>query len=253
MLDNHYVPDGYGIIPYFTIFGKEISSYSFFVGIGLIVGVLWFMFTVAVKEKVRGDKAYYIVLSALIFGIIGSKLLVIMENINVLLKDFSQIKVFLFTGKSIVGGLIGGYIGVRIIKKILKEKIRVGNKITPAIALGMGIGRIGCFLTGCCYGIKTSLPIGVDFGDGIPRIPTQLIEMMFCLILFVYFFYKQKKNEENSPGILFQKFVFYYFVFRFFIEFIRDTEKNILFFSIYQVICFIGAIYMIIKIRKERG
>ena len=252
MLDNHYVPNGYGIIPYFNIFGKEISSYSLFVGLGLLVGILWFIFTVKIQEKVRSDKAYLIVMSSLIFGIIGSKILVIIESINVLIKDFSKIKYFLYTGKSIVGGLIGGYIGVIIIKKILKEKIRIGNKITPAIALGMSIGRIGCFLTGCCYGIETKLPIGVDFGDGIPRIPTQLIEMTFCFIMFIYFFIKQRKDKKILPGILFKQFVLYYFIFRFFIEFIRGTEKNILFLSIYQIISILGIIYMIYKIRLEK-
>ena len=252
MLDNHYVPDGYGIIPYFKIFGKEISSYSLFVGIGLIVGIIWFMFTVSIKEKIRGDKAYLIVLSSLVFGIIGSKIIVIIENIKFLIKDITQIKVFIFTGKSIVGGLIGGYLGVIIAKKILKERIKVGNKITPAIALGMSIGRIGCFLTGCCYGIETKLPIGIDFGDGILRIPTQLIESLFCFILFIYFFYKQKKGKDIIPGILFKEYVLYYFIFRLFIEFIRDTEKNVLFLSIYQLISILGIIYFVIKIRREK-
>lgn len=253
MLDNHYVPDGYGIIPYFNIFGKEISSYAFFVGLALIVGILWFMFTVSIKEKVRGDKAYVIVLFALFFGFVGSKILVVIENINILINDFSKIGVFVFTGKSIVGGLIGGYFGVRIAKKILKtENIRTGNKIAPAVALGMGIGRIGCFLTGCCYGIRTNLPIGVDFGDGVSRIPTQLIEMVFCFILFIYLFYKQKTDKNLMPGILFKKLVFYYFIFRFIIEFIRDTEKNILFLSVYQVFSIIGIIYIVFKIKKEK-
>lgn len=253
MLDNHFVPDGYGIIPYITLFGKEVSTYSIFVLLGLIIGILWFMLTVSLKDKVRGDKAYIIVLSALIFGIIGSKLLVVIENIDVLIKDISQIRVFLFTGKSIVGGLIGGFIGVKLAKKLLKlENIRTGNRIAPAIALGMGIGRIGCFLTGCCYGIKTSLPIGVDFGDGVSRIPTQLIEMIFCFILFIYLFYKQRKNNKLIPGILFNELVLYYFTFRFLIEFIRDTQKNILFLSIYQIISIIGIVYILIRIRKEK-
>ena len=102
------------------------------------------------------------------------------------------------------------------------------------------------------YGIKTNLPIGIDFGDGIPRIPTQLIEMVYCLILFIYFYHKQKTNNNLMPGILFKQFIIYYFIFRFFIEFIRDTEKNILFLSIYQVVAIIGIIYMLIKIRKEK-
>lgn len=253
MLDNHYVPEGYGIIPYIKIFGKEISTYSIFVGLGLITGIIWFMLTIPKTDKVRGDKAYLIVLSALLFGFIGSKILVIIENINYLIQDFSKIKAFIFTGKSIVGGLIGGYLGVIIAKKVLKlKRIKTGNKITPAIALGMSIGRIGCFLTGCCYGIETKLRVGIDFGDGIKRIPTQLIEMIFCLIMFIYFFYKQRKDKNLIPGILFKQYVLYYFIFRFFIEFIRGTEKNILFLSIYQIISIIGIIYIVIKIRKEK-
>lgn len=253
MLDNHFVPDGYGIIPYFTIFGKEISSYSIFVGLGLFIGIIWFLLTVSLKEKVKGQKPFLIVLSALIFGAIGSKVLVIIENIKPLINDFSQIRIYLYTGKSIVGGLIGGYFGVIIAKKILniKEK-RFGNQIAPAIALGMAIGRIGCFLTGCCFGIETALPIGVNFGDGVSRIPTQLIEMTFCLLLFGYLFYKQKSKKELQPGILFYDLILYYFVFRFFIEFIRDTEKIILFLSIYQIISILGIVYIIFKIKKEK-
>ena len=253
MLDNHYVPEGYGILPNINIFGHNISTYTLFVGLGLFTGIIWFYLTVRRKEKLNSEIAYYIVLSALICGFIGSKILVIIENFDIIIKNKDNIKSLLFTGKSIVGGLIGGYIGVKLVKKKLKlENIRTGNKIAPAIALAMGIGRIGCFLTGCCYGIETSLPIGVNFGDGIPRIPTQLIEMIFCFILFGYLLYKQLKDKNLIPGILFQKLVLYYFVFRFLIEFIRGTEKNILFLSIYQVICLIGIIFIIRKIKKER-
>ena len=203
--------------------------------------------------SLKGYRPFVIVLSALFFGAIGSKALVIIENIKPLVEDFSQIRVFLFTGKSIVGGLIGGYIGVMIGKKVLniKEK-RFGNQIAPAVALGMAVGRIGCFLIVCCYGIETNLPIGIDFGDGINRIPTQLIEMAFCLILFGYLFYKQKTEKELQPGILFYDLILYYFIFRFLIEFIRGTEKNILFLSIYQIISILGIIYILFKIKKEK-
>lgn len=252
MLDNHHVPDNYGIMPNIVIFGYEVPSYAFFVGLGLLIGLICFFSTIVLKEKIRGEKAYLIVFSSLICGFIGSKILVMIENINVLFEDFSNIKYFLFSGKSIVGGLIGGYIGIRLIKKKLKlENIRIGNKIAPSIAIGMAVGRIGCFLTGCCYGIETSLPIGVDFGDGVNRIPTQLIEMLFCLILFGYLLYKQLNDKNLVPGILFKKLVLYYFIFRFFIEFIRGTEKNILFLSVYQVICLIGIFVTVKRIKKE--
>ena len=253
MLDNHYVPDGYGIIPNFIIFGQEIPSYTLFVGLGLLVGMLWFFITVPSKKTINDKNAIYIVLSALIFGFIGSKILVLIENLDFLIEDFSSIKGFIFNGKSIIGGLLGGYFGVRFIKKRLNnESVRTGNKIAPAIALGMGIGRIGCFLTGCCYGIKTNLPIGVDFGDGITRIPIQLIEMIFCFGMFIYLLYKQKTKKDLVPGILFKELVLHYFIFRFLIEFIRGTSKNILFLSIYQIICLLGIIYMFKKINTEK-
>lgn len=253
MLDNHYVPDGYGIITNFKIGNLKISTYSFFVFLALVVGALWFYFSISRKGKTKGFNSYYIVLFALIGGLIGSKILVIFEHFTLLIKNPSYIKDLLYTGKSIVGGLLGGFLGVKFIKKVKKmDDFKCGNEIAPAIALGMAIGRIGCFLTGCCYGIKTSLPIGVDFGDGVNRIPTQLIEMMFCLILFGYLLYKQKKNKDLIPGILFRELVLYYFVFRFFIEFIRDTNKNILIFSVYQIICLLGMIFMVLYIKKVK-
>ena len=253
MLDNHYVPDGYGLITNFTFGNYKISTYSFFVILGLLVGVAWFYFSITYKGKLKSEKSYYIVISALIGGLIGSKILVLFENFGVLVKNPSYFKDFLFTGKSIVGGLLGGYVGVRVIKKIKNiQNFRCGNDIAPAVALGMAIGRIGCFLTGCCYGIQTKLPIGVNFGDGTYRIPTQLIEMIFCLILFGYLLYKQKKDKNLIPGILFKQLVLSYFVFRFLIEFIRATNKDILFLSIYQTICLIGAVFMAIQIKRSR-
>ena len=253
MLDNHYVPEGYGIITNFTFGDTKISTYSFFVILGLIIGTLWFYLTIPNEEKDKKNNSYLIVISALIGGFVGSKIVVMFENFNILVENPAYLKNFLFTGKSIVGGLIGGYIGVRIIKKIKNiPNIRCGNQIAPAIALGMAIGRIGCFLTGCCYGIETNLPIGVNFGDGIYRIPTQLIEMLFCIVLFIYLLYKQKKGKNLIDGILFKELVLYYFVFRFFIEFIRDTNKNIIFLSIYQVICLIGIIFIEIQIKRSK-
>lgn len=254
MLDNHYVPEGYGIISDFVFFGHKMSSYSLFVFLGLFIGMICFFLTVTSNEKVNKENACYVVLAALVFGFIGAKLLAIIENLDMIIKDFSKLKEFLFNGKSIIGGLIGGYFGVFFIKnKLNLQNIRTGNKIAPSIALAMAIGRVGCFLSGCCFGIETSLIIGIDFGDGITRIPTQLIEIVFCLILFGYLLYKQKTNKNLIPGILFKELVLSYFVFRFFIEFIRETSKNILFLSIYQVICLIGIIYIIIKIKKEKS
>src|SRR5262249_24408376 len=82
-------------------------------------------------------------------------------------------------GKAIVGGLIGGLVGGELEKRWAGLTRRTGDLFAMPLALGIAIGRIGCFLSGLpdrTYGTPSSLPWAVDFGDGIPRHPTQLYE-----------------------------------------------------------------------------
>ncbi|MDF2865498.1 MAG: prolipoprotein diacylglyceryl transferase [Clostridia bacterium] len=256
MLDNHYVPKGWGILT--NING--VSTYTILVSLSVILGIASYLILSIIdkkrndnnKELVKSKNKYTIdiVIMALLGGFIGSKIPVIIENIDKILENVNNLKLFLISGKSIVGGLVGGYIAIRIYKKINNiEGMRFGNNIAPSVALGMGIGRIGCFLSGCCYGIKTNF-LGINFGDGL-RIPTQLYEAIFCIMLFVYLIVKKYKKKDLKDGELFSNLVIYYFVFRFIIEFVRATEKNILFLSIYQIICLIGIIFMLFREIKE--
>jgi prolipoprotein diacylglyceryltransferase len=95
-------------------------------------------------------------------------------------------------GKSIVGGLVGGMISVELVKRYLGEKQSTGDLLAIPIALGIALGRIGCFLTGLedhTYGLPTRLPWGVDFGDGVRRHPTQIYETVFLLVLIPMLFF----------------------------------------------------------------
>jgi phosphatidylglycerol---prolipoprotein diacylglyceryl transferase len=89
-------------------------------------------------------------------------------------------------GKTIVGALIFGLISVELMKRYIGVRRSTGDLYAIPLALGIAIGRIGCFLTGLSdntYGTPTNLPGAVNFGDGIPRHPTQLYEIIFLLIL----------------------------------------------------------------------
>jgi len=106
-------------------------------------------------------------------------------------------------GKTIVGALIGGLLAVELIKRYIGFSTSTGDLYAIPLAVGIAIGRIGCFLTGLSdntYGIPTSLPWGIDFGDGISRHPTQLYEIIFlaALIPFLY----RVLRDINSPVIL---------------------------------------------------
>jgi phosphatidylglycerol---prolipoprotein diacylglyceryl transferase len=89
-------------------------------------------------------------------------------------------------GKTIVGALILGLIAVELMKRYIGVRQSTGDLYAIPLALGIAIGRIGCFLTGLAdntYGTPTTLPWAVNFGDGIPRHPTQLYEIVFLLAL----------------------------------------------------------------------
>ena len=136
-----------------------------------------------------------------------------------------------------------------LIKKKLNITEKKGNLFAPAIAIGVAIGRIGCFLAGCCYGIETNLPWGVDFGDGILRHPTQIYEAIFMLGIFFYLLYKR---TTVKAGVLFYLLMNLYFTFRFFEEFIRENP-NYFGLSLFQWIAIGSLIFINLKYLKENG
>ena len=210
------------------IFG--IPAYTFFVGLGILTGLVYY-FADLKRRGQASEGAVKIVFSALVCGVVGSKIPPLLEGYGW--------DVILY-GKSIVGGLLGGMFGVIAIKKIFGIKLKLGNAIAPSIALGMAIGRIGCFFNGCCYGKIASW--GFDFGDGFLRLPAQLFESAFHLAAFALLVYY--RDRVKTAGILFKLYLLAYFIFRFFIEFIRENPAIWARMTVYQIICGFGAIYI---------
>ncbi len=227
MFDFHTVPvSDWGVLPVlFKVGDIPISSYSFFMLLAIVLGSLVYWLE-ARKQKMANENSFYIIIAALIGGAIGAKLLIVIYYWNQIVASFPDLTILL-SGRSILGGLVGGFLGVLLVKKKLKIQGRRGNLFVPAIALGVAIGRIGCFLAGCCFGDPTSLPWGVDFGDGILRHPTQLYESLFMLGVFFYSKWKLK-DKKLKPGQLFNQFIIIYFVWRFLVSFIR-AEPSVLF------------------------
>ena len=212
-----------------------VPAYTLFVSLGLAAGLAYYFIDLRRRGEVS-EGAVKIVFSALICGVIGSKIPLLLEG-----RGWREV----MYGKSIVGGLAGGMFGVIGIKRALGIKLKLGNVIAPSIALGMAIGRIGCFLNGCCFGAVASRGFwGFDFGDGKLRLPTQLFESAFHLSAFAVLIYF--RNKALTPGILFRLYLLAYFIFRFLSEYIRVNPVVLLGMTIYQVICGLGIIYVLI-------
>ena len=132
-----------------------------------------------------------------------------------------------------LGGLFGGVIGFLVPYFIMRKSIRFDIKpiimIAPiCITVAHGIGRIGCFLAGCCYGVQTDSWIGIDFpNDGLGKVvPTQLIEAIFLFLLtgILVVLLLVKKFKYN-----FLVYLGAYSVFRFILEFFRGDERGVAF------------------------
>ncbi|MDD2656274.1 MAG: prolipoprotein diacylglyceryl transferase [Patescibacteria group bacterium] len=247
MLDLHTHPDNWGIMPtLFNIYNFEVNSYSFFVLLGLIVGLIVY-YILAKKEKELSENSFYILIAGLVGGVLGAKLPILLINLPDIIKNFPDIT-YILAGRTITGGLLGGTLAVWYVKKKLAIKEKKGNLFAPAIALGVAIGRIGCFLRGCCYGIPTNLPWGINFGDNIPRHPTQIYETIFMLIMFPILLYKRK---TANPGYLFYLLMNSYFIFRFFEEFIRENP-HYFGLTLFQYISLIALVFINLKHLKEK-
>ncbi len=250
MIDEHILPNpNWGIKPVlFELFDLPIFSYSFFVLLGLIIGIIVFYYNSKNKRSLN-ESTFYILLAAVIGGILGAKIPIWIINFKQILLDPTNLSLIL-SGRTIVGGIIGGTISVYLIKKILRIKERKGNLFAPSMAIGIAVGRIGCFLRGCCYGKSTDFFWGVNFGDNILRHPTQLYESIFCLILFFYLQFKIKKDKD--PGKLFQIFMISYFSFRFLIEFIRVEPIIFLGLTGFQWISLFVVIFYLYKFHLKK-
>ncbi|WMJ24031.1 prolipoprotein diacylglyceryl transferase [Paludicola sp. MB14-C6] len=242
MLDEHIAPANFGIFPKITFFQWEIPTYTVFMILAFICGFICYKLTANKLNALEKSHRTLIVIYALLGGVIGAKLPILIFNIDLWFQYPQNINLLL-SGKTIVGGLIGGAIAVFFIKKRLHITIKTGNDIAAPAALGMAIGRLGCFFGGCCYGIESPKFLGVDFGDGVYRFPTQIYEIIFDLTLFFIFLYF-KKNKELKPGILFRYLLNGYLSFRFPMEFIRETDQAFFGISYYQILCVICLLFI---------
>ncbi len=176
-------------------------------------------------------------------GALGSKLLFLFEDPAQTLTHLGN-PLYLFGGKTIVGGLLGGLIGVEFVKARIGERQSTGDLFTLPLCLGLAIGRIGCFLTGLAdntHGIPTTLPWGVDFGDGVPRHPTQLYEIAFLLVLAGWLLWRRRLPHQN--GDLFKGFMIGYLAFRFLVEFVKPYPAPYLGLAATQAASLLGLIY----------
>ncbi|MBB6183196.1 prolipoprotein diacylglyceryl transferase [Oleiagrimonas soli] len=169
------------------------------------------------------DMMAVVAVGAIVGAALGAKMSYWLDDPLTAFADFPNWR-HLLEGKSIIGALIGGLIGVEGVKRLWGVRQSTGDNFVLPLTVGMCIGRVGCFLGGLgdhTYGIATSLPWGVDFGDGIARHPTQLYEIVFLLLQYAWIRIRWTRFEVS--GDRFRAFMVGYLAFRLLVEFIKPV------------------------------
>ncbi|MEE9347400.1 MAG: prolipoprotein diacylglyceryl transferase family protein [Robiginitomaculum sp.] len=163
-------------------------------------------------------------------------------------------------GRSVVGALAGAIIAIEIYKKLKGVRGSTGVTFVAAFAVGIAIGRIGCFLSGLedyTYGVETALSWGVDFGDGISRHPVQLYEALSMGGFAVLYFISLRLKKNWATCNAFYIMVLVYAGQRFVWEFLKPYTGIIGPFNIFHLVTagLIGyAVYMLAKpVAENKG
>ncbi|MDY0132501.1 MAG: prolipoprotein diacylglyceryl transferase [Desulforegulaceae bacterium] len=227
-----------------------IHTYGIMAALGFLFAIMVSGF-LAKKENIKkneiSDLAVYIILSA----IIGARVFYFFVEPEYFLKNPIEIFKIWKGGLVFYGGFVFGLLGAFIFIK--KRKLPFGKTadiIAPALALGHGIGRIGCFFAGCCYGRPTELPIGIVFKNpealaplNLSLHPVQIYSVLsnFFLFAVLIFFYKRKKND----GDVFLLYLFLYGILRMIIEYFRGDNRGEFILGVFSLSQFIGFLAVI--------
>jgi len=198
---------------------------------GLLLGLLYPVAKHITDPRLR--RQYYLLqLITFVSAIVGAKLVFLFAEYRWPLESITDWRRTLYTGRSLVGALIFGFLGAEIAKPLVGYRLPPNDRFAALIPFSFAIGRVGCLLNGCCRGIPYGGPISIVYADGIPRHPAQLYEIIFQLCAGIGAIVLVKC--QCLKGCVFSLYLICYGVFRFLIEFIRETPKSFGPFSAYQ-------------------
>lgn len=245
----------------FSLFGFNIYSYGFMIGIGIIIGVT-ILNSRANKRGYDENNIFNLTVLTIISGVLGGKLLFIITNLGSFIENPISVITNFGYGFVIYGAIISGMLAIILYSKYKNwSLLDILDLAVPSVAIAQGFGRIGCFLAGCCYGAETTGPLYVIFPEGslaVPHVhlyPTQIYSSIFDFILGIFLILYSRKTKEC--GKVFSLYLICYSVGRFFIEFLRnDIRGNIgilstsQFISIFTLI--LGITIYIYSMRKNK-
>jgi phosphatidylglycerol:prolipoprotein diacylglycerol transferase len=221
----------------------NIYSYGFMLALAFILGIFLAQKR-ARKAGIAKNKIIDLSLYVLVSGILGARILFVLLDWQYYRYNFIEIFKIWQGGLVFYGGFITALLAsIWFAQKNKLSFWKLADIMAPSIALGISLGRIGCFLNGCCYG-KISESFGICFPvsspafnqqlaeglitgnavSSLPVIPTQLYSSLSAFIIFLTLILVEKK--QRFDGFLFWFFILLYSFARFIIEYFRYYDYN---------------------------
>ncbi len=248
----------------FSIGPFDVRWYGIMVVLA-VVAVIALAILEARRVGLSEDHIYNVALWGIIGGILVSRLLHVIDKWDYYMANPRQI--IGFEGLTVYGAVLGALIAVLIYCRVKKISFwQMGDIIAPGAIVGQAIGRIGCLLNGCCYGLPTSLPWGVVYTNpasfcplGESFQPTQVYHILWDLIGFGILWSVRRKLEPK--GSLFLLYLAIYAAGDLAIRFVRVGEpfRPGLFFNLQQaqligiLILLVTVPWMIIRMWRYRA
>ena len=250
----------------FSIGPFTVHGYGLMMALGIIASYSMVEYR-AKKKGLDGDKVFNMALFAVICGLLGAKVLYLLTRINDLIADPSIFWNCLKDGFVVYGSIIGGVLGAFVFCRFKKLPfLQLFDITAPALALAQGIGRIGCLLAGCCYGMEVAedFPLAIVFTEShyapnnVPLLPTQIISSVLNFLHFAVLMLLSRKLKKD--GQVAGCYLVFYSIGRFILEFFRGDliRGNIGRFTTSQFIslfiCAVGLfmIFVLPKFHKKK-
>jgi phosphatidylglycerol:prolipoprotein diacylglycerol transferase len=182
------------------------------------------------------DFGIYIIISALL----GAKLMLIAVEFDYFKSQPRELLSLVRAGGVFYGGLIAALlVGLWLVGRYKLPAWKTADMIAPGIAVGHVIGRLGCFMAGCCYGRPTDVPWAVTFTDpiasanvgtplNVPLHPTQLYDAGAELVILAFLLATERRGRPFA-GRTFWLYMLLYAISRYIVEIYRNDERGVFF------------------------
>jgi phosphatidylglycerol:prolipoprotein diacylglycerol transferase len=220
----------------FHLGGYSQATYGVLVALAFLVA-LSVISRLARRAGLNSDGVVNLGIVCGLSAIVGAKVMMYLIDIQDYIRNPGEIFSLssLQAGGVFYGGLIGALLAAIIyIRRHHLPALPTADVFAPGIALGHGIGRLGCFAAGCCWGLPTHLPWGVTFTNpvahelvgvplGVKLHPTQIYESLAEFLIFGILYWRIRR--PHAPGAIISLYLILYSTVRFLVEFVRYHEQ----------------------------